>query len=490
MASMIPHRLAHLSARIFNTPLMMRREKIDSVLHVLSARLDLSPGAVPIVAVEAPEKRATISEYTVELAGKPGAKKATIAVIPVVGPLVKRDSGDAISGGPTTYGEIRGCFRDALADPNCKGILLDIDSPGGEVSGLFELADEIAAARGQKPIYAVANDDCFSAAYALGCAADRLYVTQTGGCGSIGVVALHCDQSGFDEKMGVFYTYIFDGDKKVDLNPHEPLADSAKADLKAEISRLGNLFRSMVAKNRSISADSIKSMQAGLYFGADAVTAGLADTVGTFDQALDDLAALVGGNTSFGSSVTASAATIQTEEQEMAQVSATAEATELSLAAKPVDDDEEFPGEDQIDPNEDDEEEKKPMADEIMQAAAATPVKAAASMEEIVDLCELAGQPLSVAKELHSKKLNMSGVREELLAMRRVKETPIQGISTLGKPGALTALETAAANLAATGNTTKEKAYTQLLARNPHAYIEYLAGRPGANTDYLRSLLQ
>ena len=144
--------------------------------------------------------------------------------------------------GLQSYEMIRADFQDAVADPRIQGILLDVDSPGGEVGGLFDLADEIFAARAEKPIYAIANDDAFSAAYALASSAERLFVTSTGGVGSVGVIAIHVDQSSFDEKVGRKYTAVFAGAKKNDFNPHEPLSDSAKDELQSQIDSLYDMF--------------------------------------------------------------------------------------------------------------------------------------------------------------------------------------------------------------------------------------------------------
>jgi ClpP class serine protease len=92
-----------------------------------------------------------------------------------------------------------------MADPRVRGVILDVDSSGGEVGGLFDLVDQIGAikAASQKPLWAVANEGALSAAYAIASTADRLYVTRTGEVGSIGVVAVHVDESGADEQAGL-----------------------------------------------------------------------------------------------------------------------------------------------------------------------------------------------------------------------------------------------------------------------------------------------
>ena len=130
-----------------------------------------------------------------------------------------------------------------------------------------------------------------SAAYAIGSAADKLFLTRTGGVGSIGVLAAHVDQSGYDEKQGVKVTTLFAGSRKNDFNAHEPLSEDAAGFLQAEVNRLYGLFVDTASRNRSLSADAIRATEAALFFGDDAVKARLADGVGTFESTIQSLAA-------------------------------------------------------------------------------------------------------------------------------------------------------------------------------------------------------
>lgn len=118
--------------------------------------------------------------------------------------------------------------------------------------------------------------------------ANRLIVSETGGVGSIGVIALHIDQSVKDANEGYRYTAVTAGTHKNDFSPHQPLTDEAKAELQAEVDRLYGLFVDHVASMRTLSSDDVRSTEAGLYFGANAIAAGLADAVGTFESALTD----------------------------------------------------------------------------------------------------------------------------------------------------------------------------------------------------------
>jgi capsid assembly protease len=157
----------------------------------------------------------------------------------------------------TAYSDIGEAIEAAATDPGIRAILLDVDSSGGEVGGLFDLVDQIQAIRAQcgKPIWAVADEAALSAAYAIACTADRLYVTQTGEVGSIGVVAAHRDESGADAQAGLAWTFIHAGASKVDGNPHQPLSDTARASLQSDVDGLYGRFVDLVAKCRKKSPD-------------------------------------------------------------------------------------------------------------------------------------------------------------------------------------------------------------------------------------------
>ena len=269
--------LPHLAARIFGTPLLVQRAKLDLILAALGPRLG---------ALDRPEVEAALP------APRPAVPDAAgIAVIPIHGTLVKRTLGLEPSSGLASYAGVGAMLEAALADPRVGGILLDVDSPGGEASGSFDLARRVREASRVKPVWAVANDAAFSAAYAIACAAERLVVTETGGVGSIGVIALHVDQSERDETEGYHYTAITAGAHKNDFSPHEPLTDTARAELQGEVDRLYALFVAHVAAMREVPVAEVRATDAALFFGPHAVAAGLADAVGTLETTLAELSA-------------------------------------------------------------------------------------------------------------------------------------------------------------------------------------------------------
>ena len=272
------HDLPHIAARLYGTPLLVARSKLDVILGALGPRL-----AGQSISFDG--DAASTGDVVVTPDG--------IAIVPVIGTLVARSGYLGAASGLTAYSDIAETIEAAATDPGIRAILLDVDSSGGEVGGLFDLVDHIQAIRSQcgKPIWAVADEAALSAAYAIACTADRLYVTQTGEVGSIGVVAVHRDESGADAQAGLAWTFVHAGAAKVDGNPHQPLSDSARDALQTDVNALYGRFVALVARCRKQPPEAIRATEATVYRGDQAVTAGLADKVGTLRVALADLGA-------------------------------------------------------------------------------------------------------------------------------------------------------------------------------------------------------
>ena len=282
--------LVHLASRLYGTPLLIARAKLDTILAVLGPRIGLAPTelALPVVVPAAAEP-------------EPGPTAPGIAVIPIHGTLVRRAIGLDAASGLTSYTRIAADLDAALAAPEVAGILLDIDSPGGEAGGVFELGARIREASARKPVWAHAGDSAFSAGYALACAAQRVTLSTTGGVGSIGVIALHIDQSVRNAQNGLSVTALYAGAHKNDATPHAPLTPQATDALQTEIDRLYALFVAHVAAMRVLDANAVRATEAALFFGEDALAAGLADGVASLDATLADFAAALRGGRSSGS---------------------------------------------------------------------------------------------------------------------------------------------------------------------------------------------
>lgn len=433
--------LPHTAGRVFNAPLMIARAKLDAILNVVTPRMqgETLPVAIP----------QEVREYDVPYAG--------ITVIPVIGTLVRRTVGLEAQSGLTSYAFLQEQLDAAIDDDSVKGILLDIDSPGGESGGVFDLADKIHAARAVKPIWASVNEDAFSAAYAIAAATERIYIPRTGGVGSIGVIAMHLDESKAEEDAGLAYTAVFAGARKNDMSPHEPLSDPARAQLQAEVSRVYKILTGSVARMRGMERDKIEGTEAALYFGENALAAGLADKIGTFNDALRALARRISTTTnpydSKGEDAMAAYAEEHHPEKEKDKDEEARAARRRAEAEENEDDDEaeEKPKtrrraraekEDDEDDDEDisletsdeddeEEEEKDPPANARKRGKArrSNIRKAAlAYMAEVNDLCLLAGRPDRAATFI-SKAVPLSVVRKALLNAKAAQDdaTAIMG---------------------------------------------------------------
>jgi signal peptide peptidase SppA len=224
------------------------------------------------------------------------SRSGAVAVIPIRGTIAQRMSLlDESSGGTSTESVARQ-FRAALADPQVGSILLDVDSPGGSVYGVPELAAEIYGARGDKRLVAVANSLAASAAYWIASAADELVVTPSGEVGSIGVLSAHQDRSAALDTLGIKTTLISAGKYKVEGNPFEPLSDDARAAIQSRVDEYYADFVGAVARQRGVSTKDVRGgFGEGRTVGAhEAVRLGMADRVAT----LDDTIARLTGTTS------------------------------------------------------------------------------------------------------------------------------------------------------------------------------------------------
>ena len=210
-----------------------------------------------------------------------------IAVLPLYGILAPRaNMVDDISGpGGTSTQLFAQALRQACADDTVGAILIDIDSPGGSVYGVSELADEILQARAKKPICAIANSLAASAAYWVGCAAGELYVTPSGEVGSIGVWQAHGDYSKMLDEEGVCMTLIAAGKYKVEGNPYQPLDDEARAFMQSRVDDYYAAFTKGVAKSRGVPIAQVRTgMGEGRVLGAEAARAeNMVDGILTFD---------------------------------------------------------------------------------------------------------------------------------------------------------------------------------------------------------------
>lgn len=209
-----------------------------------------------------------------------------IAVIPMMGGIRHRGGfmGTSIEG-------FREKFRGAVANPDVKAVVFNVDSPGGTVSGVPELADEIFEARSQKPIIAVANTFAASAAYWLASAATRVVVTPSGSVGSIGVFAMHIDQSKFLDDVGFKVTLISAGRYKVEGNSFQHITEEAHAQIQKEVNSVYEDFISDVARFRGEDFETVLNTfgQGRMLMAKEALKVGMVDDIDTIENVINNL---------------------------------------------------------------------------------------------------------------------------------------------------------------------------------------------------------
>ncbi|WP_223428841.1 S49 family peptidase [Tateyamaria pelophila] len=276
--------LVQIAGRVLNRPLLLHPDKADLILHVLQGRIGIEPLAAPD-----PQSNRFVGSHRRDNGSVSSLRVANgVAILPIVGSLVNRGAWIGANSGLVSYEGIAAQLREAQADPEVHAILLDIDSPGGEATGMFATANLVRAVNEVKPVVAFVNDVAASAAYGIASAASEIIVSPTSMVGSIGVVLTHLDRSGELEDRGVKPTLIHAGAHKVDGNPFGPLPDAVRADLQAEVLKIYDQFAGLVAEGRAgrISAAAIRATEARTYLGADAIAQGLADRMASLDEVI------------------------------------------------------------------------------------------------------------------------------------------------------------------------------------------------------------
>lgn len=278
-------RLPHLATRLLNTPIAIRPEKAEIIVAAVADRFGIANlfrmngEAVVLQPMafdqedeneQAATRRRTDNGYDV-IAG--------VAVIAIEGTLVQKLGTMRPYSGMTGYDGIRQAFYNALRDAEVKAIVLEIDSPGGEVAGCFDLVDLIYSKRAEKPIWAVLSESAYSAAYAIASAAEFVTVPRTGGAGSVGCIMLHADLSRALDEAGVKVTLIHYGARKADGTEFRPLSKEALAACQRDINAMGELFVETVARNRKLESSVVRATQAATFLGSECVDIGFADAV-------------------------------------------------------------------------------------------------------------------------------------------------------------------------------------------------------------------
>lgn len=303
---------AGMLARLFGQPLAVTAETAALVLGAIGPKLDVSQlfiadrGAVlgidQLRALAGAEVARINAASPMELlSGSIPANRLSfvhnrVAHIPLRGELVAENDGAVQpSSGFTGYDGVRAQVLAADNDPNVGGLLLDVNSPGGEISDLFELAGFLMARRGRKPIRAVIRNCGASAAYTIACCADEVTLHPLGMAGSNGVITMHADFSKQMENDGVAVTLITSGAHKADGNPFEPLPPDVRTRIQTMVDSSAERLFAHVAEARGLSAEAVRAQQAQIYMGEDAVAAGLVDKIMSWQDSTAEFEGIVNG---------------------------------------------------------------------------------------------------------------------------------------------------------------------------------------------------
>ena len=271
--------LARLSSLIFNRVHWILPSQAEAILAVLDGRVGGELRMSRFEGEAAVSREGRWKGYQVTPRGT--------AIVPIVGELVNRGAYLGASSGLVSYEGVRQQIKNAANDPSVRAIVLDIDSPGGMVAGCAETAALVREVSKSKAVVACANSDTCSAAYAIASGANAIVATESSRVGSIGVLFVHANRARELDKKGVDVTIFQGGKHKTDGHPFGPLSTEVAAEIQGNIDAHYDAFVKLVVSGRpQMSEQQVRDTEARVYRGADAVAHGLADYVGTFDQAV------------------------------------------------------------------------------------------------------------------------------------------------------------------------------------------------------------
>jgi len=313
------HAMRRLVAQAVGNLWAIDPERLEAICEVLSLRRSGAEFTGEEISVRLEQLRDRSVKPSEMLAVLPArsaqGQQATsgagsVAVLSILGTIVPRriDTANASGGGFVSSEAIATAFREAVANPDVSTIVLDLNSPGGAVAGIPELAAQILEARESKRIIAVANHLAASAAYWIAASATEVVASPSAEVGSVGVLAIHQETSQADTQNGIKTTVFRSVAYKAELNSVEPLSAEAAARLQARLAELHQTFLQALATGRNLPVTAIAANfgQGRTLSAVEAKAAGMIDRIATLDQVLAEL--LGGHGTPGGVSPTASGA--------------------------------------------------------------------------------------------------------------------------------------------------------------------------------------
>lgn len=283
--------LSKVMQRMMDRPLALHPSRAAMVMAALRSKyvlnsLRMSDGeyfdADALDALAADGRRAAVAERS-RRRGQIFDEADGIAIIPVWGSLTQSWGLDPYSG-VTGYDGITAKAIAAARDENIRGIWLDIDSGGGDVAGLKACVDVLRVLSqregGDKPIFAMCNEFAYSAAYAIAACADKVFVPDFGGVGSIGVITIHGTFARAYEKEGIDITVIRSGEQKARANSIELLPEATRAHIQMQCDKIRDWFVDHVsACMPAASKKTVRETEGLDYMGDDARAIGLVSDV-------------------------------------------------------------------------------------------------------------------------------------------------------------------------------------------------------------------
>lgn len=279
----------HIVRAVFGTPWAVLPETMQVIAELVTMR---SQGA----RLSDEEIDARLAAAAERQGPRNGPRKGVVAVVPVYGTIMPRGGMMARMSGGTSVEGVRAMLDEALANPDAAAVMLDVDSPGGQVDGVFELATYIRERRqsagGDKPIVATANTLMASAAYLIASAADEIVATPSSQVGSVGVVYPHVDISANEALTGRKTTLITAGKYKAEASPYEPLSDEARAAIQEKVDGYYDMMVNDIARGRGVKVDAVRAGygQGRTLLAKGALSAGMIDRIETFDATVRRLA--------------------------------------------------------------------------------------------------------------------------------------------------------------------------------------------------------
>ena len=282
--------LPHIESKVLNSPLLLEPSYARTFFSSLAKRLNIKQ------MVDAEGEVMLGDKMHLEASSFSNSRERNrpyqvidgVAILPVSGTLVHKYGHLKPYSGVTGYDGIIIRMSNAIGDPEVKGILLDMDTPGGEVSGCFDAALKIRsmAKESGKPLWAIADDMACSAGMAIASAADRRLITQSARMGSVGVVMAHSSYEGHLKEKGIEVTLIHSGSHKVAGNPYESLSEDVLAKFQKNSDELRDEFATLVADNIGLSKEVVLGTEAAVYRGQEAIDIGFADQLVNGNEAI------------------------------------------------------------------------------------------------------------------------------------------------------------------------------------------------------------